>query len=77
MAALHAAFVAAGLLPGFERRGEALRECPVVVSNARTISETTASPARMLPCAVQYFPILWPAHSVAFVPVNAATPPSG
>ena len=50
-------------------------KCPVVVSNARTISLTTASPARMLPCAVQYLPALFPAHSVAFGPVNAAAAP--
>ena len=38
---------------------------------------TTASPARMLPCAVQYFPAWWPAHAVAFGPVNAAVLPCG
>ena len=38
---------------------------------------TTASPARMLPCAVQNFPRLWPAHSLAFGPVNAAISPFG
>jgi len=39
------------------------------------VNETTAGPARMLPWAVQYFPCLPPAHSVAFGPVNVAVLP--
>ena len=45
---------------------------PGVFSKASTMLVTTASPARMLPWAVQNFPPLFPAHGVAFGPVNAA-----
>ena len=47
-----------------------------MLSNALTIPATTASPARMLPCAVQYFPARCPAHAVALGPVNAAVLPA-
>src|SRR5205085_11928830 len=47
----------------------------LVFSNAAIMLSTTAGPARMLPCAVAYFPLLLPAHSVAFGPVYAAYSP--